>query len=87
MKKLLLITLAVAGLVFSSAPRSEAGVAVGIGIGLPVVYPYPPYPYPYAYPYPYYGFYGGPSFYVGPGFYWYHGHRVFIARHAHHFVR
>jgi hypothetical protein len=85
MKKLLFIAVIAAGLVFASAPRSEAGVSVGIGIGLPVVYPYAPYPYPY--PYPYYGYYGGPSFFVGPGFYWYHGHRVFIARRPHHFFR
>jgi hypothetical protein len=79
MKRLLFIALVVAGLTFASAPRSEAGVSFGIGIGLPVVYPFAPYPYPY------YGYYGGPSFYVGPGFYWYHGHRVYIARRHHHY--
>jgi len=72
MKKLLLIALVAGGLMFTGAPRSDAGVSVGIGFGFPVAYPYP-----YAYPY---GFYG-PAFYAGPSFYWHNGHRVFIARH------
>jgi len=72
MKKLLLIALVAGGLIFTGAPRSNAGVSVGIGFGFPVAYPYP---YPY-------GFYG-PAFYGVPSFYWHNGHRVFVARHPH----
>ncbi len=78
MKKLLLIALVAGGLMFTGAPRSDAGVSVRIGFGFPVAYPYP---YPYAYPYPY-GFYG-PAVYAGPSFYWHNGHRVLVARHPH----
>jgi hypothetical protein len=68
MKKLLLIALVAGGLMFTGAPRSDAGVSVGIGFGFPLAYPYP------------FGFYG-PTFYAGPSFYWHNGHRVFVARH------
>ena len=70
MKKLLLIALVAGGLMFTAAPRSDAGVSVGIGFGFPVAYPYP------------YGFYG-PAVYAGPSFYWHDGRRVFVARHPH----
>ena len=38
MKKLLLIALVAGGLMFTGAPRSDAGVSVGIGFGFPVAY-------------------------------------------------
>lgn len=74
MKKLLLIALVAGGLMFTGAPRSDAGVSIGIGFGFPVAYPY-------AYPYPY-GFYG-PAVYAEPSFYWHNGRRVLVARHPH----
>jgi hypothetical protein len=71
MKKLLLITLVAGGLVFTSAPRSDAQVYFSIGFG-PGYYGY----YPYRYYRPYYGSYYGP-------YYWYRGHRHY--RHHHYY--
>src|SRR4029077_14238839 len=51
MKTLLLITLVAGGLVFASAPRSDAQVYFSVGFG-PGYYGY--YPYGYYYPYRYY---------------------------------
>lgn len=81
MKKLLLIVLAVAGLLFATASESKAGVSIGIGFGVPGgYYPYPAY-YPYGYgyyPYPVYG----PVFRAGycQPYYWYHGRRCYYGR-------
>jgi hypothetical protein len=85
MKKLLLITLVVAGLGFVSTQHSDAQIFIGIpgivGIGIgPGYYGYPYYGSGYYYrSYPYYGYYGGPSYY------WYHGHRVYYHHHHHHY--
>src|SRR5437879_6899304 len=52
MKKLLLIALVAGGLMFTAAPRSDAGVSVGIGFGFHVAYPYQYY---YLFTYLFYG--------------------------------
>jgi hypothetical protein len=66
MKKLLLITLVAGGLVFTSAPRSDAQVYFSVGFG-PGYYGY--YPYRYYRPY-----------YYRP-YYWYGGHRYYRHHH------
>jgi hypothetical protein len=66
MKKLLLITLVAGGLVFASAPRSDAQVYFSVGFG-PGYYGY--YPYRYYRPY-----------YYRP-YYWYGGHRYYRHHH------
>jgi hypothetical protein len=81
MKKLLLITLVAGGLIFASAPRSDAQVYFSVGFG-PGYYGY--YPYGYYYPYryyrPYYGYYYRP-------YYWYGGHRYNRHHRHHHYYR
>ena len=78
MKKILLIGLAAAGLMFASAQKSDAGVSIGIGFGGPGCYPYGYYGYGY-YPYGYYR----PRAVVYRPFYWYHGRRVYYRHHRH----
>jgi hypothetical protein len=72
MKKLLLITLMAGGLVFASAPRSDAQVYFSVGFG-PGYYGY----YPYSYYRPYY---------YRP-YYWYGGHRYYRHYRHHHYYR
>jgi hypothetical protein len=78
MKKLLLIALVAGGLVFASAPRSDAQVYFSVGFG-PGYYGY--YPYGYYYPNRYYRpYYRG--YYYRP-YYWSGGHRYY-RHHRHH---
>ena len=71
-KKGLLIAAIAGAFTVAAAPKSEAhtSFSFGVGLGFPVAY----YGYPGYYPY-------AISYYYGRPFYWFHGRRVFIARH------
>ena len=86
-KKSLLIVVAVVGLGFMSAPRTDAQVSIGIGFGVPVGYGYygPGYYstgyYPYRYGYAR-SYYAPVRVAVRPHYHWSHGRRIYCtARH------
>lgn len=96
MKKLLLIALAVSGLVFVPAQRSDAQITVGLpGVGgISVGFPGGYYAYPTYYNYYPYGYYRRPyysysqpsSYYYGrPSYYSYNGRRTYHRHHRHHY--
>ena len=98
MKRLLLIGLAVSGLAFVLAQRSDAQTTVlvprteGLSFGFPAgydgsprylnYYPYGYYRHPYAHYYPYAG--NPSSYYSAPPSYRYSGHRTYHRQHRHH---
>jgi hypothetical protein len=92
MKKLLLIGLAVSGLAFVPAQRSDGQITAGLpGVGgISFGFPGGYYAYPTAYNYYPYGYYMRPYYsYSQPYSYrygsWYNGHRTYHRTHRHHY--